>query len=264
MDFDFSQNTEVSDISKVPEDFRGLYVEGEDGKYVINSGDEGVKSAVAAIQRINGALRAERAQHKDTKGRVVDLSSLSDYGDSVDEIAAGINSKLEELQGQVKGGEEVKINLEKIKADLAAAHVKDLGGKDTRIEALLGQLTAGMVDSAAKGAIAELEGDLELLLPFVRTQVKTIEEDGQFKVLVVDDAGDRRYSGATGAPMTIKELVAEMKAKEKYGKLFKSEAPRGAGTPPGVTPRRVPKFESRERSAVEKIAAGLRDRGSRR
>jgi len=50
--------------------------------------------------------------------------------------------------------------------------------------------------------------------------------------------------------------VAEMKANEKFGRLFESAAPVGAGMPPrgGSTPPRQP---GRVLSATEKIAIGL-------
>jgi hypothetical protein len=83
-------------------------------------------------------------------------------------------------------------------------------------------------------------------------------------VHVVDKAGDIRYSGVTGAPMSIKELVAEMKGHDRYAKLFASEAASGAG------PTRRPtasggcgaarRAAAGEHAVPQKIAAGLEGR----
>lgn len=271
MEFDFSQNTEVSDLNTVPEDFRGLYSETEEGsgKYRLASDNEGVKSAVAAITRLNQALKASRAEAKANKQNKVDLSPLADYGDTPEAILEGFNSKLTELNEQLKkkGGEDLSRQVEKIKQDLATAHAKELETRDKRVEALTGQLHGLLVTNEAKGALTEANViDADLALPFVQNQVKVAEDDGKFMVSVVDDAGDVRYSGVTGAPMTIKELVAEMKSKEKFAPLFKSEAPGGGGTKPGGSPapRGAHRGDTSQLSSVAKISQGLAKGQARR
>lgn len=259
MEFDFSQNTEVDSLDKVPQDFRGLYVsvEGKEGVFKLDSDNEGVKSAVAAVQRLNTSLKAARADAKAKGDKAVDLSPLGEYGTTPQEIADAFTGKLTELQDQLnKKGD---INVEKIKEDIAKAHSKDLEGKDKRIDALTTQLYGLMVENEATAAIAEEKGVPDLLLPFVKQNIKVIEEDGKFKVLVLDASGDRRYSGVTGEPMTIRELVAEMKANEKYGRLFESEAPSGPGIPQH---QRKPGFQQKKEnmSPTDKIAAGLSKR----
>lgn len=248
MDFEF---TPVDSIDKVPEQFRGIYKQGDDGKFVVDESHNGIVEAVTGLNR---SLKAARAEAK--AKTQVDLSPLADFGSSPEEIKAAIESRVSELQEQVTKGGDAKVNLEKIKQDLASAHAKDLEKANKRGEALQNQLYGLLVENAATAAVAELKGVPELLLPFIKQQVKVVEEEGQFNVYVVDGSGDRRYSGVTGQPMTIKELVAEMKANEKYGRLFESEAPAGGGMPPrgGATPPRQP---GQQLSANEKIAAGL-------
>lgn len=262
MEFDFAENTEVSSIDSVPEDFRGLYVrDGDEGPFKLNSEDAGVKSAVAAITRLNTSLKASRAEAKANKGKQIDLSALSDFGSDPDSILEGFNNKIAELNESLKakGGKDLERQVDKIKQDLAQAHAKDLEGKDNRIGALTGQLHALLVTNEATSALAEAGAlDSDLALPFITKQVKVDETDGNFKVNVVDDAGDVRYSGVTGQPMSIKELVAEMKGKDKFGPLFKSEAPKGGGTPPqGGNNRGAHKVDPQNMSSVDKISAGL-------
>lgn len=262
MEFDFSENTEVADISKVPADFQGLYArEGEDGPYRLASDNEGVKSAVAAITRLNQALKASRAEAKANKGKQIDLSPLADFGEDPETIAETVKSKMEELNGALKkkGGEDLERQVAKIKEELASAHSKDLQGRDTRIEALTGQLHSLLVTNEAVSALQEAGAlDPELALPFITKQVKVDETDGKFTVGVIDEAEDVRYSGVTGAPMSIKELVAEMKGKEKFAPLFKSEAPSGGGTPPSRGQNRgALSRDTSQLSAVDKISQGL-------
>lgn len=248
MDFEF---TPVDTIDKVPEQFRGIYKQGDDGKYVP---DDAYKGIVEVVTGLNRSLKAARAE---AKARTpVDLSPLADFGKTPEEIKAGIQNKLKELQDQLAAGGEAKLNLDKVRSDLAAAHAKDLEKHQTRSQALQNQLYGLLVENAATAAVVELKGVPELLLPFIKNQVKVLEQDGEFKVFVVDGQGDQRYSGVTGQPMTIKELVAEMKANEKYGRLFESEAPAGGGMKPGAgsTP---PRQQGKVLTANEKIAQGL-------
>lgn len=252
MEFTFSPVVEKLD--GVPEQFRPLYAEKE-GKFALKIEDATVKGAVEAILGLNKALHSERK----TK---VDLTPLKEYGGSVEEIAAGVRTKLEELAGAAGGAEKMKAQIEKIKADLASGHAKESAAKDARVAALTNQLHTYLIESAAKSAVAAEKGDIELLMPFVRSRVRATEENGVIAVKVVDDAGDPRYSGVTGQPMSIAELVKEMKANTKYGKLFESEAPKGGGPRPGASASKtIPAGEGRELTSVEKIQRGFAARG---
>ena len=258
MDFSFADNKEVQSLEKVPTDFQGLYK--QDGeKYVLDTENASTKSAVSAITRLNEALKASRAEAKSFKGQKVDLSSLLEFGTSPEEILAGFKSKTEELEGKLAGNDEAKLNLDKIREDLAKAHVKDMEGLKIKNDTLGSQLNKVMVESVAKSAVNEAKGDVDLLMPFVTTQVRNVEENGEFKVFVVDPQGDKRYSGVTGEPMNIVELVAEMKGSEKYAKLFTSEQKSGGGMPPGASNKSLgtQKPNQAELSPTDKISQGL-------
>jgi len=253
MEFAFAP--EVTDINAVPEDFRGFYAQAGD-KHTLRD-DPIVKASVKTILGLNGSLKAARTEAKNYKTKVVDLSGLAEYGATPEEILASVTSKLEEakLGGDKKGAKE----LENIKKALQEAHGKELTARDTRIKGLTTQLYAHLVDTTATTAIAELKGVPKLLLPFVRNQVKVDEKDGNLNVQVVDAEGNIRF-GATGAPMTIKELVSEMKGQQEFGRLFESETPPGGGTPPGTGKRtqHVTQTTARDQmTSMQKIQAGL-------
>lgn len=249
MDFEFGV---VESLDKVPEQFRGLYHEGDGGKFTVNPDYKGVADAVIGL---NKSLKASREDAK--KRTTVDLTPLADFGDSPETIKAAVQAKIDELQGELAKGDKAKLNLDKIKEDMAKAHSAELTKEKTRAQALQGQLYKLLVENTATTAIVDAKGTPELLMPFVANQVKVVEEDGEFKVFVVDAQSDRRYSSVTGQPMTIKELIAEMKANEKFGRLFESENDKGGGTGarPGTTQK--PPARREELSATAKIAAGL-------
>lgn len=262
MEFIFSDNTVVDNVDSIPADFRGLYQVGEgeqEGKQVLRS-DDAVKSAVAAITGLQTSLKASRAEAKANKGVKVDLTPLADYGETPDGIKSSFEQKLNEAAAAAKkdGDTALEARIEKIKEDLGKGFEKEREGFTNRNTALLGQLEQVMFRHAALAA-AEAAGvtDPELFLTMLAPSIKTGEVDGTFIVQVVDEAGDIRYSGVTGKPMTTVERIQEMKGQERFGPFFKSESKTGSGTTPGAMNRAAPKV-SGEMSSVEKIAIGLK------
>jgi hypothetical protein len=266
MEFDFNEMLSVpkDKFTAVPEDFRPLYAE-KDGAYVLRTDDPSVGSAVKAVTGLNRSLKAARAEAQGLKGKLPDLSKLSEFGDTPDAILEGFTTRINELQtaAKTKTGEELTRQVTKIKEDLGTAHRSELEKHTKRIEALTGQLHGLLVTSSATAALAQAEViDAELVLPFIHQQVRVGEENGKFTVSVIDKAGDPRYSGVTGAPMTIAELVQEMKAAEKYAPLFKSSSHSGGGAGQGGGGRQgvIP---PNTRSSTGKISHALENRGRR-
>jgi len=257
MEFSFAEAQIVDSLDKVPEDFRPLYEDTGDGQFKLTE-DPKVKSATAAITRFQAALKSARADAKNKTVEKVDLSPLADYGTSPEEIAATVSSKLEELTTAAAGSKEAKLNLDKVKEDLGKAHAVQLSQKDMKIEAYKTQLDKLMIENVAKSAIVDLKGDIDLLMPHLAGHIQSVEEDGAFKVYVVDAEKNKRFSGVTAEPMTIKELVAEFKASDKYAKLFESEAPAGGGMRPGSAQHGTKILKPKqEMNSKDKIAAGL-------
>lgn len=255
MDFDFE--VPVTDLNKVPEQFRPLYVTAQDGKIMLDVADGKVKGAVEAISGFNKALKAARAEAKANKAAKVDLTPLAEYGDSPEAIATKFQEMVTDLQTQLTTAG--KVNVDKIKGDLAKQFTGQIENEKKRSTALQGQLYEMLVNNAAMSAVVDLKGTPELLMPLISKSVKVAEVDGKFVVQVVDAAGDVRYSGTTGQPMTIKELVASMKADDKYSRAFDSEHQSGGGGAGGGARREV-KTELRtdQKSSAQKIADGLR------
>lgn len=250
MDHDFSKP--VTDINTVPAEFRPLYSAEPSGDDNVHALREDAQGVVKAITGLNTALKAARADAKNKK--TVDLSPLADFGEDPETILQAVNAKLEEAS--TAGNKDAKRQLEKLKADMQTQQTKELENRDKRITGLTGQLYNHLVKSAATTAIAAAKGTPDLLLPFVEQQVKVVEADGNFNVVVVDKDGDVRHNVA-GSPMSINELVTEMKGNEKYGRLFDSEAPNGGGTPPaGGKPVGGTK-QVGDKSSLQKISGAL-------
>lgn len=254
MEFDFSTNTKVPTLDKVPQDFRGLYKAEADGSFVLDAENTTIKSAVSAIVGLNAALRNERK----TKAPNVDLTPLAEFGAEPVAIKTKFNQMIADLTEQVKG-----VNIPKITEGIANEWSGKVTAAQAEGKALEAQLYEELVSSRATTAIAAEKGEVELLMPFVTKQVKTTRVNGKLVVNVVDAAGDIRFSGVTGAPMSVTELIKEMKGQDKYGRLFASEAPRGSGVNPPARGPIQPSGQHRDggaitgESATAKIARAL-------
>lgn len=241
----------VDSLDQVPDAFHPLYEQGAEGNYVITEKSKGIAGAVLGL---NTALKKARA---DAKAGKVDLSALAEFGTTPEEISAGISNRVKSLEEQIaaKGGD-VKAQTDKVRQEMGQAHAVEIEKLNAKATAMQTQLYTHLVENAATQAIVEAQGVPELLMPFIKTQVRVSEENNKFVVSVIDAAGEPRYSTVTGLPMSVKDLIAEMKSQEKYGRLFNSEAKPGGGGQPGSGNRKVPPT-GKELSSTQKIAAGL-------
>lgn len=255
MDFQFG---EVTDLGGVPEQFRSFYnPDPVDGKYQVLDTFGGAASAILGL---NKSLKAARLE---ARARNVDLTPLSEFGSTPEEIAEKVKNRIAELETALAQGDKAKLNVDKVRDELSKNHAAELGKTKEREAVLLGEIRRMTVTQSAIAAIVDLKGEPDLLMPFVTNQVQVVEEGGKFNVYVVDAAGDRRYSGATGAPMTIGELVKEMKSNPKFSRLFDAEQQSGGGgMPPGGGGSRIPRTQEKLTS-VDRISRGLAGRNRR-
>ena len=262
--FNFNENQTVSPdkADEIPEDFRGLYSEGEDGNLVLRSDDAGVSSAIKAVSSLYEALNKARSDAKNARNKQVDLSALSDYGTDVESIKAGVEAKISEIKEASKGkGDEIDRLVAKATDAAKAKHAEELAKKDMTVGKLTKALEHSQVVGAATSALSAAGAiDPDLALPHVRQHLKMHEDDdGNFGVMVVDESGDPRWNDH-GGHMSIEELVKDMKKSKKYASLFRSESHSGGGARPGRVGGGSGNNNGREKSATSKIAAGLRGR----
>lgn len=233
MEFEFAKNTEVEDVSKVPEPFRGLYVQGEGGKYKLTETYAGVATA---IDGLNKSLKAARRDADDAKKNRPDLSGFNAVGQLVglegDEAVnpESLKVAIEKVITESKDG---KVNWDKMKRDLETGFNSKIQAKDGELQVMSKSLQKYLVTTAAVQAIAGHKGVPDLLLPHIAAKTKVVKEGDDYVVRVVDESGDPR-GNASGGFMTVEDLVKEMKASPVFGRAFESEAASGTGTRPGV------------------------------
>lgn len=257
MEFEFLKNPTVDSLDKVPEQFRGLYAQGDSGYALSDS----FKSTASAIDGLNKSLKAARRDADEAKRNRPDVSGFAAVGQLLglegDDATSPetFRQAVERVIGESKDG---KVNWDKMKKDLERGFQTQLQGKDGELSNMGKTLQKYLVTTAAVQAVASHKGVPELLLPHVQAKTKVIKEGDEYVVRVVDESGDPR-GNASGGFMTVEDLVKEMKASPTFGRAFESEALSGSGIKPGTTQGKGIQ-QRKDMSPTEKIAAGLAKR----
>lgn len=137
-------------------------------------------------------------------------------------------------KGQQEPGEEERIK--QLREQLEQQYQEKLTEVEQQAKTYKSALEQRLLDGAAVEALSKAKGNVDLLLPHVKSHLRVVEEDGKFHVVVVDDAGEIRYSldpKRAGQPMSVGELVAEMKAKDAYAPAFEFDNAGGGASGSG-------------------------------
>lgn len=261
----------VASLDEVPEEFKPLYgAAGTDGKFEVDPKFKAAANAyvgqATALDAERGkvtSLNTENAKRRTALKPVEDL--VTEYGLTVenDDVAGAIKAHVTDLTAKVKGGEAFKGNLANIQA-AAEKRIKDLtDAKDGELAAMQRTLSEHLIDKEALTALAtnKAKNGGKVLLPHVQSKLRVVKtEDGKYTVRAVDDAGQVRYNSAA-QPMSVEDVVKEVKQNPDYAFAFDSETGAGTGAQPGVSKTPVVKpggqGQGDEKNSTQKISEGL-------
>lgn len=224
----------LDSLEGLDEPTRGMYVE-KDGKFHLDV--DGIEDTSG----LKSALQKERKDRADLEKKVKRWEAL---GKTDEEIADLIAKHDETSQSEA----ERKGEWEKLRTQMNDKHAKELQKKDETIGAMRKRLEAELVDARATTAIAAAKGVPDLLLPHVQRHVKV---DENFNVVVVDAKGDPRVNGK-GEPLSIADLVTEMRSTEIYGRAFEGSGHSGSGMRPGGDGGGIPQNKRRSEFKTER------------
>jgi hypothetical protein len=222
----------------LPDDVKPHYTE-EDGVMRLGvTPDDGLELMnPSQLKKTLQTVRSEAS--KAEKARKALEAKLGDL--DVDEARTAI-AKLEEMagmdvEGKARAEREAfeKQMTAKFKTDrenLLKKHSGEADAAAKSIAVLEAQLQKQMIAAAASKAISEAGGSVELLLPIVERNTRMVkQEDGTFRVVVVDAEGMERLSpiANSSAPMTIVEHVTELSGDKRYARGFDGSGASGSG-----------------------------------
>lgn len=267
--FDFPPT--VAAIDEVPEEFRACYEQGEDGSAALI---ETLAKRGSDTANLRKALEAERKANRQKDADLRAYSSLGRKPDELKTLIEGFTSiaetpeALRELMDShaknapdvAKAVAQVKEQAEKESKKVADALRAQIEERDKRLSSTRTVLEREMVGTALTQEIVRQKGSHRMLLPLLSRFVKVVEVDGQIERQVVDDAGDPRIN-VRGEPMSIAELVSEIKADPEFANAFEGDGRGGSGSQSnngngGGSSTRVKTYSKEEWLAVTSKAKG--------
>lgn len=178
-----------------------------DGEKALN---EFVAEAMEGLQKKNSELLGKLKTAKEVADGLPEDFSVEKWNDMVKALEGVDLSKMQTPE-----------QVEAVKENLTKAHATEVEKLQTREQSLMKALQTHLVDGVVTSAINAAHGNATLLAPHISQRVKMIEEDGEFRAIVVDDKGTERFSVTkAGERMGIDELVTEFKTKDTFASAF--------------------------------------------
>ena len=240
----------IQKVEDVPEALRGFYTEGEDGKVHLEA--EGIED----VSGLKSALEAERKERRKHE------RALAAFKDVDPEKYQAL---IKESEDREAGKAKAAGDWEKREQQLIEKHNKELKTRDDALIAANRTIERTLVDGEATRAIAAAKGSPRLLLPEIKQRVKVLKgDDGDYVLRVVDADGTPRIGkveGGKAAPMTIAELVAELREDAELARAFDGSGASGSGAAKsegdGGTVRTIPAGDNKAfLGNLAKIAKG--------
>lgn len=207
--------------------FKSEYVE-RDGKFFLDvtSVDGYELDNVAGLKTTLGKEMTTRKELEKTVVKFKDIDPQK---------AREALAKLEELE-QIDPSKDIdkiaNTKFEAAKSQLIKKHGEELDAEKGRSGKYRNKIEKLMVDNVATAAVANAKGSIELLLPHIQKSTRVVEDGDDFKVEVIDKDGNVRIGDSKGQPMTISELVAEMRNSDTFGRAFEGDGQTGTGKKP--------------------------------
>ncbi len=224
----------VKSLDGVPETLHEFYKKGDDGRFYIDAeGVDDLPSVIGLKTSRDNALREKKAtQDKLASFEGVDPEAHRKL------VAEAEKARKDGLMAKGDVAELTKAH----EAELA--QVRDKAAKEVEAAKENGEKESGAAQryfrAAEITAAVSAEKGSPDLLGHVIEQVTKVElsEDGDFRLVVLDESGSPRIKDSGGTPFTLGDLVTEMKSQDRYGRAFDASGSSGSGSEQGSVKER--------------------------
>lgn len=249
----------VTDINEVEESQRGFYKE-QNGIYVLDA--EPVEVEVGGTKRKFGVddvgtLNATMARQQ---ARIAELQQTMQRYEGIDpgKVKQAFD-ELETLRSENASVEEKARAMAKSQMDqMAGKFEEQTSAWQNQLKTAESALERALIDNELSKAIISAGGDentVALLTPHLKERIRMNKNGSEYGYEVVDPmTGGPAVGDATGAPMTIKQLVESSKDHATFALAFPSSGKSGGGTKSSGAhsgnrfPQNRSKFTSEQRS----------------
>jgi hypothetical protein len=145
------------------------------------------------------------------------------------EEARNALGKIDEIKNW-DGDRKITEAVEATKRELAKQHTKIKEQLEEDLTDAQEQLTDALVNTKIVEALQKEQGNIDLLLPHVKRFVRMVRNsEGRFYPEVISENGDPRVGDSDGSPMTVHQLVLEMKTQKTFAAAFPGANATGSG-----------------------------------
>lgn len=201
--------------------------------------DQFSKDEVARlIVERNKGLEANRnealAEAKKLRERMKSLEGIDPI--EVQELRAERAKAQEEREKAEREKAEAAGNWKSVQEQIEKKHAAELAKVVAEKDTVLNHLQRTLVDNAVILELAKHSDTPNLLLPHIKPMMKVMLEDGEYVARIVDKHGNVRIGKGKGTePMTLPELMEELKQDKDYAPAFRGSGSSGGGAPKSRT-----------------------------
>ncbi len=181
--------------------------------------EEQFNKAASGLKSKNQELLNEVKKLKQFKSAVGDDFDPDEY-----KVLRESKRKAEEEKARQEG------NWEKLKESLVEQHHKEVEKLNTEIAMLKGSVERYLIDSQIRSKLSEAGANVHLMEGIVKQHVRPINENGDYRIVVVDKEGNPRIGSSDGSLMTISQLIKEFSEQSEYAPAFPGTGRTGTGS----------------------------------
>lgn len=229
---------------------KALYKE-KDGKYILDVqktdglGLEDVSGLKSTVEKLRASERVLQGEVK-TAGDALKVAqsshkeAMTKY-DGIDAEAArsalGKIAEIKNWDGETKVKEAVTVAVQEVEQkakirleEVVVQHTTIVDGLQVDLKESQDQLQEAIVTSKIIEAISVEGGNVSVLMPHVKSQVKMVKDGhGKWKPEVQKEDGTPRIGDSAGNDMTVTQLVQEMKTQDTFAGCFSGTNQSGTG-----------------------------------
>lgn len=211
----------LDNLDSVPDEFKGLYTAGDDGKF-------NLAPALADKLKAGGGAHTALAKERKDKANLEKIVKAFRTVSGVD-TPEDLQARIESLEADATKASGADERVAKVKQDLETTYKGQIDTLTTTLNTERAESDRDFRDRNVMDAISGAEAIPEALRPILRERVSAVRGDDGRKLVIKDDNGEEVLDGH-GNPITLKAYVEKLKADEKYGFAFKPSNSLGAGT----------------------------------
>lgn len=248
----------LKDLTEVDESLREHYKPVKDGEGFVLDVTPVDGLELSDTKKLRQALEVERGHANSAQGKLKTFDGINPT-EAKEAIA-----KVKDM-GDWDPDKKIQEGIAAREKQMVKKHEEEKKGLEDQNKGLMQQLTDNIIKATATAAIAAAKGSVGLLLPHVMKQTRMRKNDGGTLIAeVVDGDGNQRVGDSSGTPMTIPQLVDEMKQNDDFARAFEATGASGSGASgdkgAGAGPKPTGTVSRRDQGAVnrsiEDIASG--------